>query len=327
MKRRERIRRRVGAVVARHLFNAIPRVASLHPVRRYPEKYGFEVFSDLEYRSGGDPSHRLDVTRWAADHRPSYADKPVLQPIVFYIHGGGFHILSKDTHAMVGFRHAKRRHVVFNVNYRLAPKHHFPAALEDVCDAWCWILDNAESYGGDPRRIVVGGESAGANLATALTIATTWRRPEPWAQRVFDRGVVPRAVVAAYGILQVDDTDRFHRERPLPWIVRDRIEAVGKGYLPPHLNPADHPLASPIVFLESEGEPDRPLPPFFAPAGTADPIVSDTRRLEAVLQKRGVPCRARYYPGETHGFHGMLWRTAAHDCWREMLDFIDHRVR
>ena len=56
-------------------------------------------------------------------------------------------------------------------------------------------------------------------------------------------------------------------------------------------------LADPLLLLESDQTPERPLPPFFAPVGTKDPLLPDTRRLKAALDRRGVPCQARYYPG------------------------------
>src|SRR5690606_5988723 len=124
------------------------------------------------------PEHRLDV------YRPAHAEGP--RPVVLYVHGGGFRILSKETHWLMGLYFARRGYVVFNIGYRLAPKHPFPAALEDSADALGWVVQNAHRYGGDPTRLVLAGESAGANLVTSLTLACCYRREEPYARRVFD---------------------------------------------------------------------------------------------------------------------------------------------
>ena len=72
---------------------------------------------------------------------------------------------------------------------------------------------------------------------------------------------------------------------------------------------------------------ERPLPPFFAPVGTRDPLLDDTRRLEKALGALGVPCEARYYPGGIHAFHAMVWDPAARRCWRDALAFLDRYDR
>jgi acetyl esterase len=72
---------------------------------------------------------------------------------------------------------------------------------------------------------------------------------------------------------------------------------------------------------------DRPLPPFFVPVGTRDPLLDDTRRLEKALAGLNVPCEARYYPGGIHAFHAMVWDPAARRCWRDALAFLDRHMR
>ena len=84
-----------------------------------------------------------------------------------------------------------------NINYRLAPRHPFPAAIEDACAAVQFVARRAAEFGADASRLVVAGESAGANLAVSLALCGTYRRPEPFARAVFDAGIQPRAVAAA----------------------------------------------------------------------------------------------------------------------------------
>ena len=67
--------------------------------------------------------------------------------------------------------------------------------------------------------------------------------------------------------------------------------------------------------------------PFFAPVGTRDPLLDDTRRLEKALTRLRVPCEARYYPDEIHAFHALVWRPQARACWRDALAFLDRRLR
>lgn len=244
--------------------------------------------------------------------------------VVLYLHGGGFRILSKDTHWIMGLLFARRGFLVFNVDYRLSPAHPYPAAMEDACSALVWVHENAHRWGGDPSRIVVAGESAGANLATSLTLATRYRRPEGFARDLYDTEILPRAVVAQCGILEVSDTARFGR-RGVSTLVRDRIEEVEDAYLggAERHELGGVELADPLRVLERGHAPDRPLPPFFASVGTADALLDDTRRLAAALGAMGVRCDAHYYPGQLHAFQALGITAAASDHWRKTYAFLD----
>lgn len=92
-------------------------------------------------------------------------------PVIVYYHGGGFVIGNLKTHDKVCRRLAKMNNAfVVAVDYRLAPEHKFPAAVEDCYDATKWVAENIQSYGGDPDKLVVMGDSAGGNLATVTAI-------------------------------------------------------------------------------------------------------------------------------------------------------------
>src|SRR6202022_2690186 len=82
-------------------------------------------------------------------------------------------------------------------------------------------------------------------------------------------------------------------------------------------------LADPLVMLERGEKPARELPPFFAGVGTADVLLDDTRRLKAALDRLGGPCDVRYYPGEIHAFHAMIWRSNAKTFWRDTYAFLE----
>lgn len=319
---RERARKRAGAAVVDGLFKSATRLGRLLPSAR-PELHGVEVVRDVPYTPSGDALHRLDVYR---PHRPS----PSMQnrtngrlPIIVYLHGGGFRMLSKDSHWLAGLIYARRGYVVFNVSYRLAPLNPFPAAIQDAAAALEWIATHAAEYGGDLDRVGFAGESAGGNLATALTLCTTFRRPEPWARRVFDLALVPKATLTAMALLQVSDPGRFHRRKPIPSWVLDRIEEVTEAYLP---TGETHDLADPLLLLERDVPSDRPLPPFHAVCGTSDPILDDTRRLAAALTRRGVPHEVSYWPGGVHAFHMFVFQKPARDCWTEILSFAHRHV-
>lgn len=316
---RDEVRRRAGAALVDNMFRALSQVGRLHP-RADPRRHHIEVTRDLRYVAGDAPDHRLDV------YRPT--SRPGPWPIVLYVHGGGFRILSKDTHWAMALAFARRGYLVFNISYRLAPKHPYPAAVADACAAYEWVVENAAAYGGDLGRLVLAGESAGANLVAALTLAACYRRDEPHAKQVFDTGVVPRAVLPACGIFQVSDIERFMRRKKLPSFISDRLHEVHDAYLgqADRSLPAALDLADPLVVLERGERPARPLPPFFLPVGTRDPLLDDTRRMKAALDALGVPATARYYEGEVHAFHALFFRPGARRCWADAFAFLDAHV-
>jgi acetyl esterase len=132
-------------------------------------------------------------------------------------------------------------------------------------------------------------------------------------------------------LLEVSNSDRFARRRPLPPWLDGMMRSVHDAYLG-HSPPLDCDLADPLCVFERESTSaargmDRPLPPFFAPVGTRDPLLDDTRRLEKALARLNVPCEARYYPDEIHAFHALVWRPQARACWRDALAFLDRHVR
>jgi acetyl esterase len=172
--------------------------------------------------------------------------------------------------------------------------------------------------------LVFAGESAGGNLATALTICCCYRRPEEFAQRAFATGLVPTAVVPACAPLQVTNPERLNRKRKLPRWVNDILSGMNETYIGALHDPApgELDLADPLHVFERKDYPDRALPGFFVPIGTRDPLLDDTRRLNRALKAMGVVCEARYYEGELHAFHALVWRRQARRCWREQLAFL-----
>jgi acetyl esterase len=278
--------------------------------------HGIRCERNVPYVRDNTVDHTLDI--WT----PKKPERPL--PVLFYVHGGAFRICSKESHWIMALIHARRGFLVFNINYRLAPKNRYPAAVKDVATALRWVHENAARYGGNPDRIILAGESAGANLVTSMALARSIRQEEPWAADLFDRPIPIRAVMAACGIFQVTDSERFGRTRPkMSSLTKDILGNVARNYLPHQHYPAGTwPLADPLVTLEESETLERPLPAIFAPVGTKDPILDDTRRLHKALQKHGVDCEAPIYEGELHAFHAMFWRKKARECWASWFDFL-----
>jgi len=321
-----RARRHFGDVVVKGFFHTASRLGRLHPNAK-PEKHALEHIKDIRYREGDLEEHLLDIYRptRAPNRARKYEGPP--WPIVFYVHGGGFRFLSKDTHWIMGLGYARRGFLVFNVSYRLAPKHRYPTAIDDVCSAFEWVIANAERFGGDTSRVVLAGESAGANLVTSLAVALAYEREEAFAKRAYATGIVPRAVVPACGVFQVSDMGRLHRRKPsMSSFIADRLVEVEGDYLgpPPHAHSLD--FADPVVLFERREKPSRPIPPFFLPVGTKDPLLPDTRRLAAALRGMDVIAEDAYYPGELHAFHALVMRPEARRCWGDTFAFLDRFV-
>ncbi len=291
---------------------------SLHPLAK-PRRHGVERIDDIPYRRSGHKAHRLDI------YRP---DDCTDAPVVFYIHGGGFRFMSKESHWLMSLGFARRGYLVVTINYRLAPRHPFPAALVDTCHAYRWVCENIADYGGSADDIIVAGESAGANLAANIALASCVEFREAWMQRVFETEQVPSAAILACGILQVSKPQRFLRKKSLPEWLYHRIAEVNRDYLQPSsfLHRRSARLADPLLVLEDLDQADRPFPPTFAPVGTDDPLLDDTRRLEMALTQLGVPVDARYYQDEVHAFHAFLWRRRARQCWADTYEFLDRYV-
>lgn len=321
-RRRSALRARLTVAVIEGMFRTVSRLGALHPRARL-DRHGVEKLADRPYAERDGRTLAYDV------YRPIGVTPGERRPVVFYVHGGGFAILSKETHWIMGLAFAKRGFVVVSIDYRLAPMAPFPLGLEDVADAYLHMLDHVGELGGDPSKVIVAGESAGANLAVALTIAATTRRSEPFAAKVFERGVVPCAVLPACGIFDVTDVARFTREPPaVTPFVQGRLDGIERAYfrgraassLPEEQRARE--LADVLAWARSSTPTERPWPPTFVLCGTADPILRDSLALVSALRARGADAEEQYYPREFHAFHAFPSRPEARRAWADTFDFL-----
>ncbi len=292
----------------------VAQLARMHPDLRALSR-SVEVIRDVPYLKGAGPEHCLDV------YRPR--ERTGRMPTLLYVHGGGFRLLSKDTHWIMAAILARSGYLVFTTNYRLAPAHPFPAAVEDVCRAALWIQAEASAWGGDGLGLSLAGESAGANLVTALTIAACYQRPEPYARAVFDAELAVRSVLPACGLHQVTDMERFARANPKLWpVIRRRMQLISHDYLGgARLDTGGESLANPLLILETGERPARSLPAFMLTCGDRDPILADTQRMHVAVQSLGARVETRIYSGG-HAFHAAIWLEEAQRCWRDQLRFV-----
>jgi acetyl esterase len=294
-------------------FKLLARAGRYFLVRKQAHRR-IEVLRDVAY--GPHRYHRLDI------YRPQFAPRPM--PVLLYIHGGAFMLCSKETHHGIALAHAARSdYLVFNIDYRLAPHFKYPAAHEDACRAFCWVVQNCARYGGDPTRIVVAGESAGGNLALAVAVASAYERPEAWAREVFDCGVRPAAVAPLMPYLQVSNPLRQALNPAGNFLAVSVAQDIAESYLGATRTQAAEEtlMADPIRVLE-ECEPARPLPPVFSGVGTVDLCCEDVRRLAIACERLKVPATIHFYEREVHAFHVLRWRSNARLFWRENMKFL-----
>ncbi len=214
-----------------------------------------------------------------------------LRPALIYFHGGGFVFGNLDTHDAVCRALAKESGaVVISVDYRLSPEHKFPAAVEDAHAVTVWVAAHSERLGIDARRIAVGGDSAGGNLATVV------------AMRCRDAG--GPALAAQVLLYPVTDFSSFETGSHLElgegyFLTRAAMEWFSRHYLAsPEL--ARHPHASPLLAPDLSR-----LPPALVVTAEFDPLRDEGEAYAKRLRQAGVPVIVTRYPGMIHGFVSM----------------------
>ena len=212
-------------------------------------------------------------------------------PLLVFFHGSGFVLCSLDTHdGMCRNLCAGAGCVVASVDYRLAPEHKFPAGLEDCLHATRWVALHAGQLGGDPSRIVVGGDSAGGNMAAVTAI------------RVRDEG--GPALCGQLLLYPVTDyhtpgTPSYEENAEGYGLTRDTMKWFWAHYLrdPPE---GTNPHASPLLAPDLSS-----LPPALVITAEYDPLRDEGEIYANKLRTAGVPTALSRYDGVNHGF--MFW--------------------
>ena len=118
-----------------------------------------------------------------------------LNPMMLYFHGGGWVTGDLDSHDATARALARRTGaIVVSAIYRLAPEAQFPAAHEDADAIWKWLVTHARGLGGDPHRMAVAGEDAGANLAMDVALMARDKRQDPAGASIADPSALPGAI-------------------------------------------------------------------------------------------------------------------------------------
>jgi len=213
-----------------------------------------------------------------------------LAPCLVFFHGGGWVIGDLDSHDVVCRKLADEGQlIVISVNYRLAPEHKFPAAVDDAIAATKWIAGNAKPLGIDASRLSVGGDSAGGNLAAVVAIAAR-----------DGNGPAISGQVLIYPAVDFAMTHPSHREPETSILL---THSVIKWF-------CDHYLSGAADVHDWRASPARAttlvgLPPAYVLTAGADPLRDEGDEYADRLRQAGVPVTYRHFPGQFHGFFTM----------------------
>ncbi|MGP4091669.1 alpha/beta hydrolase [Streptomyces sp. KR55] len=218
-------------------------------------------------------------------------------PVIYHIHGGGMVLGDNRTGVDVPLAWAKDLDAVMvSVEYRLAPEHPYPAAVDDVLAGLLWTTEHAEEIGGDPEQIVIAGASAGGGLTAALALLLRDRKgPQPIAQVLMcpmldDRNDTP----SAHQMEGLGVWDRTANETGWTALLGDR-----RG------GPDVPPYAAPARTEDLSG-----LPPAFLDVGSAETFRDEVVTYASRIWQAGGAAELHVWPGGFHGFDGFAPQAA-----------------
>jgi len=212
-----------------------------------------------------------------------------LAPCLVFFHGGGWVIGNLDTHDVVCRKLAEEGElIVISVDYRLAPEHKFPAAVDDSIIATKWIAANAAGLGIDPSRLIVGGDSAGGNLAAVVSLAAR-----------DDGGPDIAGQLLIYPSTDMSRKHASHKEAETSILL---THSVIVWFLNHYLGDADIAdwRASPARAKSLAS-----LPPAYVLTVGGDPLRDEGDEYAARLKEAGVRVTYRHFAGQFHGFFTM----------------------
>jgi acetyl esterase len=213
-----------------------------------------------------------------------------LAPGLVFFHGGGWVIGDLDTHDVVCRKLADEGElIVISVDYRRAPEHKFPAAVDDAITATRWVADHSRQLGVDASRLMVGGDSAGGNLAAVVALAAR-----------DGKGPAIAGQVLIYPATDFAMTHASHREPETSILL---THSVIRWF-------CDHYLTGAADVHDWRASPARAstltgLPPAYVLTAGADPLRDEGDEYARSLKQAGVPVTYRHFPGQFHGFFTM----------------------
>ena len=212
-------------------------------------------------------------------------------PVLVYFHGGGWTIGTLDSHDDVCRALTNQAQcIVISVDYRLAPEHKFPAAVEDAYAATVWAAQNAASIHGDPARIAVGGDSAGGNLAA---VVSQMARDKDGPKLVYQLLVYPATDYFIPGTASIRENANGYLLTldSMIWFWNHYATSEEDAY---------NPMMAPLRAKDFHN-----LPPALVITAEYDPLRDEGEIYAAKLQEAGISVTATRYNGMIHGFFSM----------------------
>jgi acetyl esterase len=267
------------------------RRAALHQMPPPEARRLFTLAADMLELPRAPLARIEDLSIPAADGTPLrarlYAAKAAAEPppVLLYLHGGGFVIGDLDSHDSLCRQLALRSGgAVLALDYRLAPEHRFPHAVDDAWTAMRWLAEQGASIGLDPSRIAVGGDSAGGTLAAACALHARDIGLPLALQLLITPGTIAYADTASHHTYA---TGYVLERAALDWffdLYIDHAERSDWRFAP--MNAADHDDVAPACVILAE----------------CDPLVDEGIAYTDKLRAAGVPVALELYRGVTHDF-------------------------
>lgn len=261
----------------------------------------------LQLAAAGGPAMAESGDRWLSVrgrriacrvHRPR-TDAPL--PVLVYIHGGGWVWGSIDTHDHIMRSYAAGGDcAVIGPDYSLSPEAAFPQALEECAAVVRWVAQHGAEWGLDPSRIVVGGDSAGGNLAIAVALLLQQTDPD----------LKLAGLLLNYGVYDARlDTQSYEDFATAHTLTREKMDFYWRQYCPREADRL-HPLAAP---LRADAAELATLPPCLMHVAELDVLAGENHAMEQRLRKAGVSVEAKTFPGVLHGFLRAIGHVKASD--------------
>ena len=267
-----------------------------------------EAVENVSYGSC-DKWHLLDL------YRPKDAEGKL--PVLLKIHGGAWVYGDKKVYAPYCMYLATQGFAVVNASYRLAPKHTFPAPLEDVGAMVEWVVDHAEEYGLDVSNLFFVGDSAGAHLATAYTaiqLNEAYAKSFPGIK--VDERFIPKGLLLNCGVFDIEVEWKKQGRALTPFLTdllgeKPTVESVKQ--------------MSPAQFITSD------FPSVHLTTSNGDFLRKHSYRLKEVLEKKSVEVVFKEY-GEKkkpqgHVFHLNLKNKVGQECNADQLEFVKQMMK